>query len=330
MNCVSTVYSLICSILLSSILSAKTETEVGWCIDDDGKSYYCEVDGQWFQPGDRRNRVLLIQASPDIEFSQFSAHLRDSTDVVTHTIIASIAIPRSMKRVWANTLSDGFPPSGDFYKGSESTRQYLWRFIGSIGADVILLVNSRDSVKRMSFDKSIMEKRLHDGAQMSLFAAASSFPLAQTGVVTTIEHPCDSAKAVQTLFDVNSHIKSKATDEQMCSSVVRSRKIRPTNEVCKTLVDTYGTAFRSMSYIPALTMRAKHRFGQLTLDDRMQHEVLESIRTFERENSTLLPNSGSSIGGHLIYSYLAKYDAHNKTNWLNAALRGVQHAVEYR
>ena len=330
MNSVSTVYSLICSTLLSSFLSAKTEVEVGWCIDDAGNSYYCEVDEQWFQPGDRRNRVLLIQASPDIEFTHFSDHLRDSTDVVKHTIIASIAIPGSMKRVWANTLSNGFPPSGDFYKGTESTRQYLWRFIGAMGADVIFLVNSQDSVKRMSFETSLMAKRLTDEAQMSLFAAASIFPLAQTGVVTTVEHPCDLAKAVQTLFDVNSHIKSKATDEKMCSSVVSSRKMRPTNEVCKTLVDTYGTTFRSMSYIPALTMRAKHRFGRLTLDDRMQHEVLDSIRTFERENSPLLPNSGSSIGGHLNYSYLAKHDTHNKTNWLNAALRGVQHAVAYR
>ena len=318
MNRFSPAQSLFWFVILPTMLSAKPEAEVGWCIDDVGNSHYCEVDEKWFHPEDLRTRVLLIQASPDIEFTKFSTHLRESTVAGKHVIIAAIAIPRSMKDVWTNTLSHGFPPSGAFYKGKDSIRQYLWRFVGAMGADVMVLVNSPGSAKKTSFDESSTKARLPEGNQMSLFSAASIFPLAQTGVVTTVEHPCDSTKAVQSLVDVNRHIKSKATDRRMCSDIVTSRKTRPTEEICKTLVDTYGASFPSMSYIPALTMRAKYRFSELTLDDKMKQEVLDSITTFESDNSTLLPRSGSSIGGPLIYSYLAMHDAHNKEQWLNA------------
>tara|TARA_B100000686_G_scaffold94531_1_gene100967 strand:+ start:17164 stop:18822 length:1659 start_codon:yes stop_codon:yes gene_type:complete len=330
MNRFSTAQSLFWFVILPTMLSAKPEAEVGWCIDDVGNSHYCEVDEKWFHPEDLRTRVLLIQASPDIDFTKFSTHLRESKVARKHVIIAAIAIPRSMKHIWPNTLSRGFPPSGDFYKGNDSIRQYLWRFIGAMGTDVIVLVNTPSSAKNISFDTSSTERRLHENNQMSLFSAASIFPLAQTGVVTTVEHPCDSTKAVQSLIDVNRHIKSKATDSRMCSDIVTSRKTRPTKEICKTLVDTYGASFPSMSYIPALTMRAKYRFSELTLHDKMKQEVLDSITTFESANATLLPRSGSSIGGHLIYSYLAMHDANNKEQWLNASIRGVKQAVEYQ
>lgn len=315
--------------LLASQVCAKSPVQIGWCVDDHGKSHFCHVDHSWYQPEDTRTRVLLIQASTDVEISGFAEKLRRSSELRDQMIFASIAIPVGMQEDWLNTVERGFPPSGDFYKGEDAIRQYLWRFVGALGTDIIVLVYDSNHPTKIHVPDVWSNSEIVESGETSLFAAASKFSPANTGVATSIEHSCNPAVAAETLLSVVLDKRLIANAKHSSAGVLRSRQTRSTRKICQSLVDAYGESFRSMSYIPALTMRAKYRFGQLTANPELQLHVLDSVGRFANENPTLMPKSGSAIGGHLVYSHLALQQTENPDIWIRNAHRGVQFALDY-
>lgn len=310
----------------TSVSLGDKPVRVGWCVDNLAISHYCEIDEDWYEPKNNRKRILLIQAAPDIDFANFARHLRGSKELGTQMMFASIPIPKGMDSLWPEILSTGFPPSGEFYKGKDALRQYLWRFIGAIGTDAIVLVRQMDSKTSTAYPALLDETSRVSTEHSSLFASATMSAPGKTGLVASIEHPCQEAEAVDFLKRFYNDDPSEAPSS---AEVVRSRQRRPTNEICERLINEYATSFRSMSYIPALTLRAKHRFGLLTLNAKLQQQVLSSVTSYADANPNDKPKSGSAIGGHLIYSYLASQNHRDAKKWIDYSMLALKPALAF-
>lgn len=313
-------------VLSPAILLAADFAKVGWSVTDDGQSRFGEIDQAWYDVSDRRSRILFIPTSGQTNLSQFKARCLSDTSkkraISKRLITAWLPSPQDLKREWHTTIGDGFPPAGDYYKGHNSVRQYLWRFLGTLAPDLVIFIDDAHVGPVLSsLDAPKSSGDLQHALHSHIIAKVGSVPTA--AISLHAESPIDDIFKVMGLAD-----KAQFTTP-LANNTIRNRKLADLKEVCQTLARVYGQSFPSMSYIPALSMRAKYRLGALMGDSDMQEDVVTILTQHAKTHANQKPKSGSAIGGHLIYSHLASEEPKTKAFWLAHAELGVDAARRY-
>jgi unsaturated rhamnogalacturonyl hydrolase len=210
-----------------------------------------------------------------------------------------------------NDWASGFPPTGTAYNDSKnSERHYLWRWIGMLAPDIVIVVRNHVS-------HTIVIPEAWKGHQLGISAnwiieTAKSGSLADS---LTVGKPADVASVPAVEFLTHGRtlvlpgfaqlagaIRSEARQE-----LVR-RRCRSPIEVAKELAVFYGRNLNSVAYIPALALLGRVRLSELTDDDSHLNDVLKIVEPYASGDKPALGKrvGGSNLSGHLIFGELAK------------------------
>ena len=277
--------------------------------------------------GTAKTRVLLIggldgsQASSQavlLTWRQFYRN-NETADMRVKFALAAVpfANPESLVKSTADSkpksLLNSFPPSGDAYGDPQDPEAiYLWRWIGMLAPDVIVVIRSEGEVAWMSNQALGLAS---DARRASGFvqAAQTQAPL-NVGSIPAVEVAIDKAGGgwPRKLFSaIASQVSDPTVSDASFSKAhqeLARRASRTPLEVAQELTKTYGHTLPAVEYIPALALVGRLRVGEL--DGNAQHaiDVAKIVAPFvDGKQQPLGKNvSGSTLSGHLIFSELAR------------------------
>ena len=206
--------------------------------------------------------------------------------------------------------SSGFPPTGSAYNhGKNSERHYLWRWIGMLAPDFVIVVRSNDS-DRLVIPEALTKEiavnarlSLRKAKADSLAAALTANKPAEVATVPAVEFLTDGrTELLREFVQLAGSIRSDARQELL------RRKSRSPVEVATELAQSYGHKLNSVAYIPGLALLGRVRLSELTNDDSHLKDVLNIVEPYASGGKSSLGDrpSGSTLSGHLIFGELAK------------------------
>ncbi|MGZ0169128.1 MAG: glycoside hydrolase family 88 protein [Planctomycetales bacterium] len=207
--------------------------------------------------------------------------------------------------------STGFPPTGSAYNdGKNSERHYLWRWIGMLAPDIVVVVRDgkRDT---LVVPESFKGHRLGISGNWSIRSAKAD---SLAGALTA-GRPADVAKVPAVEFLTGGRAPLLRGFVQMAGSIrsdarqeLLRRKTRSPTAVATELAKVYGHDLNSVAYIPALALLGRVRLSELTEDDSHLKNVLKIVEPYVSGEKSSLGSrpSGSTLSGHLIFGELAK------------------------
>lgn len=210
----------------------------------------------------------------------------------------------------AVSWDSGFPPAGSAYNDKQhSERHYLWRWIGMLAPDIVIVVGESDH-HVIEIPKSF-NTQLGISANWSI-REANAGSLADA---LTTGRPSDVANvpAVEFLTSgrvpiIPGFIQSGISVRSAARLELQRRRKRSPVEVATELAKVYGHSLKSVAYIPALALVGRVRLGELTNDDSHLKDVLKIVAPYASGEKSSLGSrpSGSTLSGHLIFGELAK------------------------
>jgi unsaturated rhamnogalacturonyl hydrolase len=206
--------------------------------------------------------------------------------------------------------SSEFPPTGSAYNDKQnSERHYLWRWIGMLAPDLVVVVGE--------IDRHVIEIPKSFNQQLGI-SANWSIQDAQAGSLAdalTTGKPSGIASVPAVGFLASGRIPIVPGFVQTGISVrsaarkeLQRRRKRSPAEVATELAKVYGHNLKSVAYIPALALVGRVRLGGLTNDDSHLKDVLKIVEPYASVEKSSLGSrpSGSTLSGHLIFGELAK------------------------
>ncbi|MDA0281977.1 MAG: glycoside hydrolase family 88 protein [Planctomycetota bacterium] len=277
-----------------------------------------------FDVTSKRTRILLVaNLVPGSTLSQqlisewmtICSRDGDATRVSFELGIIPFANPDRLEDASAGSNDDdwtfGFHPTGTAYSDSKnSERHYLWRWIGMLAPDIVVVLRSKDS-DTIVIPEGWKGHRLGISANL-VIGTAKSGSLADS---LTVGKPSDveSVPAVEflthgrsavlpVLSQMAGSIRSEARQE-----LVRRRSRSPI-EVAKELAEVYGRNLNSVAYIPALALLGRVRLSDLTGNENHLKDVLKIVEPYVGGDKLAIDQrgGGSNLSGHLIFGELAK------------------------
>lgn len=262
------------------------------------------------KPGAKVSRQLVS------EWNEFCSRRPASTGNRKVALgIVPFANPDSFEEATARSgnggWSSGFPPAGSAYNDEDqSERHYLWRWIGMLAPDIVIVVRAND-VDTLVIPESLKMNQIGVNARLSLRKAK---PESLVAALSTGK-PADVASVPAVEFLTNGHLPLLPEFIQLAGTVRSSarkelldRKQRTPIEVAEELAESYGHNLNSVAYIPALALVGRVRLSELTENESHLKDVLKIVETYASEAKSALGKraSGSTLSGHLIFGELAK------------------------
>ena len=213
----------------------------------------------------------------------------------------------SDKADWAT----GFPPAGTAYSDDQNAeRHYLWRWIGMLAPDIVIVVRKND------FDTLVIPESLT--RQPLGISANWAIRTAGPGTLTdalAAGRPGDVAAVPAVDFLTSGQVPLFSGLVQLAGSIrsdarreLLRRRSRHPVEVATELEEVYGHNLSSVAYIPGLALIGRVRLSELTGDDSHLKDVLKIVEPYANGKKSALDGqvSGSTLSGHLIFGELAR------------------------
>ncbi|MGZ0164474.1 MAG: glycoside hydrolase family 88 protein [Planctomycetales bacterium] len=204
----------------------------------------------------------------------------------------------------------GYPPTGSAYNDNQnSEHHYLWRWIGMLAPDIVIVVGENDHhviAMPASFNTRIgisANWSIREAKAGSLADALTAGKSSDVASVPAVEFLTSGLVPIIPGFvQPGISVRSAARHE-----LQRRRKRSPV-EVATELAKVYGHNLNSVAYIPALALVGRVRLGELTNDDSHLQDVMRIVEPYASGDKSSLGSrpSGSTLSGHLIFGELAK------------------------
>lgn len=219
---------------------------------------------------------------------------------------SGVAASNSDAASWAS----GFPPTGAAYNDEQnSERHYLWRWIGMLAPDLVVVVGENVShviAIPASFNTQLgisANWSIREAKAGSLADALTTGKPSEVASVPTVEFLTSGQVPILPRFvQPGNSVRSAARLELF------RRKDRSPVEVATELAKVYGHHLKSVEYIPALALIGRMRLSELTDDDSHLKDVLRIVEPYvsgEKSSPGSRP-SGSTLSGHLVFGELAR------------------------
>ncbi|MFT7644227.1 MAG: unsaturated rhamnogalacturonyl hydrolase, partial [Pirellulaceae bacterium] len=209
-----------------------------------------------------------------------------------------------------------FPPRGVAYN-NPNTREshYVWRWLGTHGADLVIDLRSGDSTKievpeNATANWSKLAKAL---PQATSYREETDLPSALLqakpcglGTIPALRITCDPQEAAKvvdslmhTLASANYRVKSEVRTQ------LELRVNRSALQVATQLSQHYGKDLSQVVYIPAVALIARVRLAEITGEPEYLAQVKRAVKEYFDGGRPTTPKSGSGLSGHLIFGELA-------------------------
>ena len=216
----------------------------------------------------------------------------------------------------AANWKSGFPPTGSAYNDKQnSERHYLWRWIGMLAPDLVIVVGEND-FHAIEIPKSFKNQlgisanwSIREAKTGSLADALTSGKPSEVASVPAVEFLTSGRVPILPGFvQPGNSVRSAARQE------LQRRRNRSPAEVATELANVYGHNLNSVAYIPALALVGRVRLSELTDDDSHLKDVLKIVEPYVSGKKSSLGSrpSGSTLSGHLIFGELAKATSDNR------------------
>jgi unsaturated rhamnogalacturonyl hydrolase len=199
----------------------------------------------------------------------------------------------------------GYPPKGESYNSkSDPEAQYLWRWIGMHGPD--LVVELRASKDPVSDDELV--------SQLSQVAACG------TGTIPAKRLDCTKTTGPELLAAELKLLDTKPIGPSAARKELQRRVARDATTVATQLSKYYGHDLKQIAYIPAMALVGRVRLGELTNDSSHLADVEKIVAMhLEKPPAINAKTSGSEIAGYQIFSLLAEKVPQKKAAYLKLA-----------
>ena len=209
----------------------------------------------------------------------------------------------------------GYPPTGTAYNDPKNPEAlYLWRWIGLLAPDVVLVIGSDDH-------EGWFVENAVDGVDLafasaltphikrkseSLSGALGRHAPADVAPIAAVEV---SAKAG--VNPLKMFLSALSKSEKPVRSPARKELLRRQNrspiQIAKELSEVYGHNLDSVAYIPALALIGRLRLSELTDDDSHQQDVERIVADYFTGKKPTFGKrvGGSHLSGHLVFGELA-------------------------
>jgi rhamnogalacturonyl hydrolase YesR len=263
--------------------------------------------------GNRDSSLAVLKAWHNF-YNDGSAKLRAK--------IALAAVPFGNPEAMVNSSDDrkpksllnSFPPKGKAYGDADIPEAiYLWRWIGMLGPDVVVMVSAHGEVAWTS-NGSIGFPTSECRTGSFSHALKTGTPL-NVGSVLAVDVAVDKAGEnwCKQLLSAVAGLPEKSSTSAAHKELIR-RTSRSPLQTAQELTKTYGHSLPSVAYIPALALLGRLRVGELDGDGRHAKDVQKIVAPFIDGPRQALGKrvSGSTLSGHLIFSELARRTGNKK------------------
>ncbi len=183
-----------------------------------------------------------------------------------------------------------FPPTGPAYGGPAVESQYVWRFIGMLGPDLVVDLRTDERPSRLA-------DALERGAMPADVGRIPGSTLRISVGNRSLEELRD--EALDRLGTLAQNLAASQARREL-----RSRVSRTPVETALVLDQAYGHALDSVAYIPALALVGRLRLGDLDGNSRLD-DIETIVRPYLEGKPSLGERStGSHVSGHLVFGDL--------------------------
>jgi unsaturated rhamnogalacturonyl hydrolase len=208
-------------------------------------------------------------------------------------------------------LTSEFPPTGSAYDDAVHPEAiYLWRWIGMLAPDVLIEVRAgqtqawtKPTSNKMDFDFSASLSTSSEAAAGTLPAALANHAACDVATIPTLSLVATThSDLVPLLKSLQQHPMRSAAREELSR-----RRNRSPLDVAQLLSRTHGHQLNEVAYIPALSLIARLRLGDLTGDASQRRDIERMVQPYySGQKPSLPPNSNQSQqAGNLIFGELA-------------------------
>lgn len=183
-----------------------------------------------------------------------------------------------------------FPPAGPAYGGPAFESQYLWRFIGMLGPDLVVDLRTDERPSRLT------EALQRGGAPAGVGRIPGATLRVSAGRKGLDELRAEASERLQAM--------TRGLAASQARRELRDRLARTPVETAVVLERAYGHALDSVAYIPALPLIGRLRLGELEGESRLA-DIEGIVRPYlDGRRSMGARPSGSVISGHLVFGEL--------------------------
>lgn len=274
-----------------------------------------EVHPSLLDVSSRLTRVLVI-AGAETDPAALRATAARIESMRAATQAWSIQFPETSVSLIASlhpaglAVEPSFPPQGKAYDDPvEPETIYLWRWLGMLAPDVVVELRAGNSAawKTPKTDRDLFSFESLNAQQEDQYGGLAS-ALAKQKACGVASIPALSLRASS---DDDLLPLLKELSRQPVRSPARQELQRRLNrsplEVAQELSRVYGRQLDEVTYIPALSLVARLRLGELMGDASHRGEVERLVSAYHTGEKTALPakSNGSQQAGHLIFGELA-------------------------
>ena len=299
---------------LPMVKAAHVDTPIGVCFD--GRAVDASLPEDWYEyyRGGKRMVIVANAATPGPE--RLNTILRTLLPTQICENVAIVYAPAGnavapKRGIHTPDASIVFPPTGTAYNQQNCYSHYLWRWLLVSGPDVVVVPTLRMDDTPSKPD-ALRFKSLSDAIDREKSSGRRHFE------VRFIEGTADELpQSLQSAIEIATTATSSSRKE------ITRRTDRDAQQVIENLLEVYGDHLDSVTYIPALALIVRLEYGRLTHNDAHVSQVKSLAATYAMSEKTAAVNSGSALGGHLLFTALARAstDPREKKSWLEAARR---------
>jgi rhamnogalacturonyl hydrolase YesR len=285
----------------------------------------CLIDTAELADDPKRRHVWLVGGldGTDQSVDHTLAVLRwfhtDDTAMKLRESMAVSAVVIANPDGWANqlggkNLSDGdllrgYPPLSDGYLSkTDPEALYLWRWLGTQAADVVITVRHNTDPQQAGVregeavnDELTRQLTQHSVAGVGKLRAVQ-WNINVAGIEANQQALLHLTKTKLSMLDPSVEWHSEARRERL------ARLKRTPIEVAEQLAKRYGHSLKSVQYIPAVAVIGRIRLSELTNDPSHRREADQLVEPYLTGKQRAISDrpSGSDFAGHLVFSELAR------------------------
>ncbi len=309
---------------MASAQDSKTTLSIPCGVTRTGLPLVSEIDADFLNFNHSKPRALIIGGLDGAKTSSNQVtQLGRMIELRQHCTLATIAVgnpeglaaSESTKNSAGGTPSRGYPPKAKAYDDSTNPESiYLWRWIGMLGPDVVIVVERGEQpavlVGSVS-SKHGPSLKFADGL------SPATSPSDELTAALVVQAPADVGliPAVTVKVTEQSSATELVTKLLSSGSIERSparvellrRLARRPLEVAEELSMPYGHQLNEVAYIPALALVGRLRLSELTGNPKHRQDVERIVQPYYSGNKNPLGKNvnASTLSGHLVFGELA-------------------------
>lgn len=225
----------------------------------------------------------------------------------------------------------GYPPKAGFYDDAHHPEsRYLWRWVATYGADLVIDVRTGEKpafwMPGESTSEVAMRKDLSKELAKLPKLAGDDFvsqarELGQFAVVLQMPASSQQGTFEKTLVTLIKSFGFHAGTSVLHSELAR-REQRSTLKIVEALAEVYGKDLKQVAYIPSLAVIGRLRLSESLKDSQLAFvykKILneQTLAPFLSGVANPIPKSGSEHAGHLIFAEMAKRsEGKDRERWI--------------